>query len=240
MNFPDASVVHRPIDPDQYAGAAQWLKHVKETRRSPNYYRHWFFSTKHKSIHSLLSTEIWPNYKEFTECAAVVTGMTDVMKRHYSLNITNAGHGHVACYVIGDGVRPQCAAHVSAFTNWNIHSIDPVLDVAKWSSIFPSVQMSATLSEEFTDIDQKSSICIILAVHSHANLEEFWNRLPATAHRIAVALPCCVKQSIPSLTPTDTYIDLGVHCHDRLPKNHGHDNMETLRAVVIWDSKGTL
>ena len=70
---------------------------------------------------------------------------------------------------------------------------------------------------------------VVLCVHSHANLLEFWNRLPPRSPRIAVDLPCCEKHYIPNLDPVEAYIDLGIP-----NRNETFPEAAKRRAVVIW------
>ncbi len=149
---------------------------------------------------------------------------------------------NVACYVIGDGVLPQCAALVSTLSPfWNIYSIDPALRVNRrfvLAKLPKNVTVCKLTAEEFGSnlqplgppplgppppglpldiplvpsghIHLKASLSIVLAVHSHADLNAFWQRLPPDRPKLAIALPCCKRQFVNNLSPVETYRDQGI------------------------------
>jgi hypothetical protein len=60
-------------------------------------------------------------------------------------------------------------------------------------------------SENFNQIDSNPPMSIIIGVHSHAPLEEFWNRTPKPKY--AITIPCCLPQTISDLAPIEIYED---------------------------------
>ena len=70
-------------------------------------------------------------------------------------------------------------------------------------------ETSAAVSTE-----RVASHSIVIACHSHAPLQEFWDRVPCPKH--AVVMPCCGKDwSNLSLSPLDTFDDYEVYSPKR-------------------------
>lgn len=175
------------------------------------------------------------------------------------------GNPRVVCYVLGDGRLAQGAALLALLSPvWTIHSIDPALSrrSQKHKLLPPNVHLHACrgkdsflllffsslewahilpTAEDFQQIDQRASLSIVLAIHSHANLNDFWERIilmaPTQCRRqqscnkarrslkkIAVALPCCFEQSIQDLAPVETFRDLGI--------------LSFANGIAIWEKMG--
>lgn len=120
------------------------------------------------------------------------------------------------CYVLGDGTSPRTAALIAISSKFKVFSIDPLL-TSRWNNYMDRLTLFTGLSQDFTDINPKASLSIIIGVHSHANLNEFWSRVPKP--KIAISIPCCVKQET-SIDITGKYID---------PKNLSEKN-----TVLYW------
>ena len=147
-------------------------------------------------IRTLLNTN--NTSKEITESFAMFNGLQTLLKKkRIDINdITNAN-----VYVIGDGIIPFTSMVLSLLLPYNflIHSIDPILDFdistlgnnqnTKRIKIFKKMSQDFEITDD-SDGDE-NSISIVIACHSHAPLEEFWNRL--SNRRLAVSLPCCGK-----------------------------------------------
>lgn len=147
-------------------------------------------------IRTLLNTN--NTSKEITESFAMFNGLKTLLKKkRISINdITNAN-----VYVIGDGIIPFTSMILSLLLPYNflIHSIDPILDfdISTLGNNHNTkrIKIIKKMSQDFEITDSndsdESSISIVIACHSHAPLEEFWNRL--NNKKLAVSLPCCGK-----------------------------------------------
>jgi hypothetical protein len=192
----------------------KYMRTIKESRNSSTTYSDWLFGQK--QFGRLFQIGMWPSFKEFTECSAGFHGVLAVSDPSIRSN------NNVVCYCIGDGHRPQMAAMISGLTAWKtIFSIDPLLCVNKWEKFISSkITMCKMVTEEFKVQEfNESSISIVIAIHSHANFNNFWHRIPKPA--IGVCVPCCVSQEVENETPCMEYIDLGIV----------HSPMN---AVMIW------
>lgn len=213
-------------DPADFYTVTSWLETVKENRN---------YATKHTSmlldthIAKMVPLKLWPSIKEFTECAAAYDALNTYMQRH---DKAIRGNRKIVCYVIGDGQRPQASAIIARYARWKIYAIDPILRVSVFEHKVPGVTMYAQKSEDFKDIIDDAPISVIVAVHSHGGLSEFWHRLPKSSIRIAVAIPCCVPQYIEGVKPIESFIDLGISFRH----NDGHG----MNGVVIWEEKAQI
>lgn len=168
--------------------------------------------------------------KELTEAMAMVDAifrslkMMDLMRCTVSnvsemkANDQIVGTLPVRVFVLGDGVYPLCTALIALHfpsPSWQYYSIDPMLKPI----IFPPDTSELGISTEnslrnrfhqVSDISQNFSIPfiadaikIVISCHSHAPLQEFWDRLPAGGaegdsldRSIAISMPCCAKFGI--------------------------------------------
>jgi hypothetical protein len=99
---------------------------------------------------------------------------------------------HTLCMCVGDGRLPQSAYLFATTTNWQVLAIDPALE-EEWveDTTVPSLKCLAKLVED-VDIDFKLySRVIIVAVHSHADLDALWQRIAVNIEKIALSVPCC-------------------------------------------------
>ncbi len=132
--------------------------------------------------------------KEITEVMAMVDAVERCIK--LALNVHSSEILSAVLYVLGDGQTPLCAAALCLNfpDTWTLFSIDPILvpiDVtAKYSVRFNQIP---TKSEEFRIPDTKSSLSIVVACHSHAPLQEFWDRV--STPKLCVTMPCCAHYS---------------------------------------------
>ena len=184
------------------------MRTISEKRHTELKYAKWLFTQKHLS--ELLADGMWPNFKEFTECAAGFHAVMQVIPQLLR------SESNIACYCIGDGHRPQMACMISALTRWmNIFSIDPLLCAKKWENkISSKISLCKTTTEKLPNV----SLSIVIAIHSHANFNDFWNRIPCPA--IGISIPCCVPQTVDNEIPLLEYIDMGI--------------TSPMNAVLIW------
>jgi hypothetical protein len=139
--------------------------------------------------------------KEISEAMAMVDAVERLVKLVYSQSMQDLAQSFAAVhvYVLGDGKYPLCAAALclSMPSTCSFHSVDPILvpvDVS--GSIYQDRFHQYSIMSQDMDLAvvnemslTKSTLSIVVACHSHAPLQEFWDRV-STA-KIAVAMPCC-------------------------------------------------
>jgi len=191
------------INPSDFPTVNAWLQKVADEKASK------FYATKHTEmlldpkIAKMVPLKLWPSIKEFTECAAAYRALFE------HLEPSVFGDEKVTCYVIGDGHRPQAAAIIGAKSRWKVFSIDPKMRPG-FATKLPKLLLRQQTAEDFSEIDFKASMSVLVAVHSHADLNAFWQRLPTNSKKVAVAIPCCFPQKIDNLDPIASYIDLAI------------------------------
>lgn len=118
----------------------------------------------------------------------------------------------VTVYVLGDGKRPLSAAALCLHmpSSWKYVSIDPLLEVdgvdlgeeyGDRFRLFPGFSqdfdLSCTCLPRSSTMDSTSNqeppLAIVVALHSHAPLSEFWLRLGG--RKVAVTMECCAQYS---------------------------------------------
>ncbi len=172
-------------------------------------------------VKSLLSQLIFTksnnndNNKEISESYACFNGM---LKAGNYLGINWSDETvQVNVYVLGDGVQPFTSILLAALlpTHYRIYSIDPLLKYSKEqlgedNVLAKRINMYPCLSEEFEiPVDDNMGISVLIACHSHAPLQQFWDRV--RTKKIAISMPCCGKDiSLLSMSPTLEYEDYEV------------------------------
>ena len=143
--------------------------------------------------------------KEITEGMSMVDAIERVLKQcdwmNYAID-TCTSKVHV--FVLGDGIYPLCAALIALhfkYNHWEYYSIDPILqpisiDDELDNNLKNSFHQFVGLSQDFV-LPRMSNddIMIIVACHSHAPLQEFWDR-PVSCKKIAISMNCCANYCI--------------------------------------------
>lgn len=170
--------------------------------------------------------------KEISESMAIVNALWKLGSLTSTIWTEKQG---VRVYVLGDGKVPFTAVTLALYfpSSWEYISIDPLLDegLAGLATCVEarSIKMHTCLSQEYkvedcapplvpaVPSDESSAalptdptlqpISIVVACHSHAPLQEFWDRVQAPKY--CIAMPCCGKgwSSLqqPSLYEYDDY-----------------------------------
>ena len=118
----------------------------------------------------------------------------------------------VTVYALGDGKRPLSAAAICLHmpSTWKYVSIDPLLevgdvDLGEYSDRFTlfrgrsqDFDLTDTMENTITstaiqESDSPPSFSIVIALHSHAPLSEFWKRLGGK--KVAITCECCAEYS---------------------------------------------
>ncbi|KAG7342610.1 hypothetical protein IV203_017854 [Nitzschia inconspicua] len=187
--------------------------------------------------------------KEISEAFAMVDAVERaVSKIQRHLQQRNV-HQSTTCYCLGDGKYPLTASALALTmpTDWKFISIDPLLQQQQqqWDDVHSTcfherIQLFCGLSQDFS-IPKKSKqehggggvedrhteltvtvptrLAVVIACHSHAPLEEFWNRLVDNhdGPKICVAMPCCAQfNELTNETPLLEYDNFEVYS----PKRH--------------------
>jgi hypothetical protein len=170
--------------------------------------------------------------KEISECMA----MADCVQRavrmvagdccsvYDSRNLTTetSTPSDVVVYVLGDGVRPLCAAavclHVPRHYNWRYVSIDPLMrtDDLELGVYGSCLEVVRGYSQDYglPPSHAPASLSLVIACHSHAPLAEFWNRV--SSPKIAITMACCADYAeLPDLEPIFRFSDYEVYSPKR-------------------------
>ena len=177
--------------------------------------------------------------KEISESMAMV----DAVERATKLCLGQSAESlkQVRVYCVGDGKQPLTATTMALsypYPNWEFVSIDPILEpisihkncnndrrphrmvqVAAMSQDYEIPKLPPPLD----DISNDLFVEIVIACHSHAPLQEFWNRLLqrriASSHRaLAITMACCANYSDLIQKPILVFDDYEVYSAKRTIK----------------------
>lgn len=211
-------------DPQDFKTVGEWIASVHTSRNCPTTYFHELLNPR-KAAH--MNLNIWPSLKEFTKALATTKALCLRLKKHaHYQDPQYLQDSRIKCYVLGDGIRPKVAAMVKTFSNFTVYSIDPMLRLQNKNKEntkeegYNGILLRKQTSDEFDEIDPKAPLSIILAMHAHCDLDAFWKRMPFP--KIAVAIPCCIRQFIIDLPPCETFIDKAMH-------------QSCKNAVAVWE-----
>lgn len=153
----------------------------------------------------LLQLKIFPNAKEITESMAAFSAV-----RAHLWQWFRPSDPSVNLIAVGDGVLPRTASLFAYRSAWQCHSIDPRLTARELPVNRLSLWRRKIEECSFTGLQQ----AVIVAVHSHANLEAAIAAVQA--QRIGVvAIPCCVPQTL-SRVEIEVYEDVGIWSPQRM------------------------
>ena len=110
-------------------------------------------------------------------------------------------HDNVRVFAVADGVAPYTASAFNLLlpdNKWMYYTIDPILSFTQdlWldEELKKRVQLIKQRTNEFK-VPKKNNIeqlSVVIACHSHAPLQEFWDRIEAP--KIAIVMPCCNEE----------------------------------------------
>lgn len=151
--------------------------------------------------------------KEISEAMA----MADSVERAFKLvhHKSASAFPNVRVFVLGDGVRPLCAACLCLQypASWKYYSIDPLMQYADLGSYADRVHLCACMSQDFEIPETVDEVNVVVACHSHAPLKEFVSRL--TRPVIVITMPCCADYSNLDETPVLIFDDFEVYSPKR-------------------------
>jgi hypothetical protein len=169
----------------------------------------------------LLKNYLFPNAKEITESFACYNAV-----REYIWNDVSPRDDNVLFFAVGDGKQPRTAATFAFRSRWTCISIDPELSIGnnRYFSKHPKIQRLYTFKNKVENIeipfveDIKNRIVIIGLVHSHAKINDAYNKLKGRETYV-VSIPCCVKHNeLCGKKPDIEYVDEGIWSSKNLVK----------------------
>ncbi|KAL0487426.1 hypothetical protein AKO1_000842 [Acrasis kona] len=157
-------------------------------------------------LHAVLQYKVFPNIKEVSESMSAYYAVMNCLRS--TTGRSKFGDPTTKCYVVADGSTPRTGAIFALSTNWLIYSIDPVMKTNNGAAKkLERLSCHQSTAEDFVIPEQvEGALSVVVAVHSHANFNDFWQRLPTP--KIGVAIPCCVEQSCDDLQCQSEYDDL--------------------------------
>ena len=175
---------------------------------------------KHQILFDILVATKNANHqgKELTECMAMVNA---VIRSGHISGIDIESEKNVNIYAIADGIAPYTASALGIFMpeSWQYWTIDPLLDFSEDNLVEykDRIHLIKMKTEEFTVPDKtltNPAVSVVIACHSHAPLQEFWDRVPPP--KLGIIMPCCGKSwSSLNLEPIDVYDDFEVQSPKR-------------------------
>jgi hypothetical protein len=172
--------------------------------------------------------------KEISEVMAMVDGVERGLKMAFGKSPVEYVSSPVTVYVLGDGRLPLCAAALCLHfpISWCYYSIDPILESIDVTDLYQfRFHQIPCMSQDFiiplqkksceeiaTDSRQdlrasSSPLSIIVACHSHAPLQEFWDRI--SSPKLGVVMACCASFSKLSKQPLFEFDDFEVYSAKR-------------------------
>lgn len=126
--------------------------------------------------------------KEIIENTTAVYNITTYIKQNFDIDPKE-----IVAICHGDGHQPRSGYLLSLATPWMVYSIDPEME-QNWltQTYLPNLTCHRSVMEDFDLSVCQDKFVVIVGVHSHADLNELWNRLNDVAHtRVALSIPCC-------------------------------------------------
>lgn len=160
------------------------------------------FIKLNKSGSDMLHLGLFPDAKEITESYGALNAVRTKLKQ-YDLDDPT-----VTLVSVGDGITPRTAALFAFRTKWQCISIDPLLKVDKMLYWEENIQRLRCFPGKVENVDINEDKVVIVAVHSHANLQSILQHVRGKV-RSLVAIPCCVPYIHESIRPME-YSDSGV------------------------------
>jgi len=146
---------------------------------------------KLKCASDLLATGLFPNAKEITESFGAFRAVTK-----HCYGVKSRGDKDIVIICVGDGVGPRTSSVFAFRSAWECISVDPNMRLNKELKIKRITRVKAKI--ENWRYDAKGKRVVIVAVHSHAKLDDAVTAVSNAKELKVVAIPCCVPQEIHS------------------------------------------
>ena len=191
-----------------------------------------------------------------TMCVSTVwQAMVDATDRAVKLVLgeePSALLSRVTVYALGDGTRPLSAAAICLHMppSWKYVSIDPLLevnsvDLGEYSdrfSLFGGLSQDFDLSHTVMNKTKNHpSLSVVIALHSHAPLSQFWGRLGG--EKIAITMECCAEYSelhSAGESPLMEFEDFEVYSPKRTVKIYSSASSSSLQPPLVETEKNDL
>jgi hypothetical protein len=160
------------------------------------------FIRLNKSASDMLQLGLFPDAKEITESYGAYNAVMTKLKQY------DPNDQEVTLVSVGDGTTPRTASLFAFRTKWNCISVDPLIKQDKIQYWEENIQRLTCLPNTVEDINLLYDKVVIVAVHSHANLQNILCHVGGTVRSI-VAIPCCVPYKHESIKPIE-YQDSGI------------------------------
>lgn len=158
--------------------------------------------------------------KEITESMAAFEAIGKWLAREkFFTNFKELSSKKIRCLVVGDGATPRTGALFAYRTKWDIVSVDPQMVDKDFSNI-KHLRTIGTKIEDCNPWESSTDLGVLIHVHSHADLNIGVAKLQAK-RVIAVAIPCCVAQTIHG------------HKHDFYRRHYGI--LSDKNEIYLWD-----
>lgn len=167
------------------------------------------FVRLYKSASDMLQLGLFPDAKEITESYAAFNAVSKKLKQY------KFDDPEVTLVSVGDGRTPRTAALFAFRTKWQCVSVDPLLKVENIKYWEDNIQQLMCIPQYVEDIDLNYDKVVIVAVHSHANLQKTLEHVRGKT-RSLVAIPCC-KPYNHEIRPIE-YRDAGIWSPKNLVK----------------------
>lgn len=167
-----------------------------------------------KCAPDMIDHKLFPNFKEVTESMAAYSAIRTHLKM-FPLEADN-----VIAVCVGDGTTPRTAAMIAMRTKWQTISVDPRMNIERaWHKKIARLYAYADYIENFKEEIKESNV-VIVAVHSHAKLEDAVSIVNREGVRSVgvVAIGCCVDQTLGDRQPNVVYDDWGIWSPKRTVK----------------------
>ena len=167
------------FDPSEFKTVDAWLSSLTRKKHDAN--KHVKILLSPLAVTLVPHNYLWPNLKEFSECVAAVTGVCNYLKKDLKIDRSLLQDARICCYVIGDGVRPQTGGMIASFTQWQVFSIDPALQMDKYRdkiSSLPNLKMYKQKAEDFEQFP-KDYCCLLYT--SPSPRDGLLSRMPSSA-----------------------------------------------------------
>lgn len=133
---------------------------------------------------------LFPNAKEVTESFSVFHAVNT-----YLGNTLDRGDPNVCVIVVGDGHSPRTGMLFAVSSAWSVYSVDPVLRT-KYRGLHERLMVIDAKIEDTPRWNVPDKRVVIVAVHSHALLNDAIRQVRYCYSLDIVSMPCCVPQYV--------------------------------------------
>ena len=159
----------------------------------------------------MLAWKLFPNAKEITESMAAYRAV----RSYFWRKGWSPSDKSITAIIVGDGSTPRTGALFALRTAWTCHSVDPALSKKNEWACIERLHIHRKPIEEC--IFNGGGRYILIAVHSHANLEHARQAIKSEKVPV-VSIPCCVPQTIADQEPNEIFEDMGIASPERTVK----------------------